>query len=66
MFRKSFKGYSKKLPEQKEGLFSNMVILPLVGQEKSFFKVCLVGILNLSLKVHERMQKNINQSNYPK
>ena len=38
---------------------------PLKGQKK-FFKVCLVGTLNLCLKEPEKMQKTRNQSDHPR
>ena len=33
---------------------------------KNFFKVCLVGTLNLCLKEPEKMQKTRNQSDHPR
>ena len=38
---------------------------PLKGPKK-FFKVCLVGTLNLCLKEPEKMQKTRNQSDHPR
>ena len=37
---------------------------PLKGK-KNFFKVCLVGTLNLCLKMPKQMQKTRNQSDHP-
>ena len=39
---------------------------PLKGQKKNFFKVCLVGTLNLCLKVPEKMQKTRDESDHSK
>ena len=39
---------------------------PFIRPEKKFFKVCLVGTLNLCLKVPKKMQKTRNQSDHPR
>ena len=36
----------------------------LLKGQKNFFKVCLVGTLNLCLKVPEKMQKNRDESDH--
>ena len=40
--------------------------IPFIRPEKNFFKVWVVGTLNLCLKVPEKMQKTRNQSDHPK
>ena len=37
---------------------------PLKRQKKKFFKVCLVGTLNLCLKEPEKMQKTRDESDH--
>ena len=37
---------------------------PLQGQKKNFFKVCLVGTLNLCLKIPKKMQKTRDEPDH--